>query len=77
MGVDPRQSDQLREKINAYAGFILDGSLARHYPETVGRSVRIQLDCMETPTGDFAAITDHAARALEGLDIGFRVNVLG
>lgn len=74
-GADPHQPAQLREKINTYTGFILDGGLARRYPETVGQPVRIQLDCVQQPTGDIAAIVEHARAQLDKLGIGFRINV--
>jgi len=74
-GSDPDQGTQLRQKINAYAGFILDGSLARQHPETLDHPVDIQLDCVETPSGEFAEITDHAAAKLLKLGIGFRIHV--
>lgn len=74
-GTDPGQPMQLREKINTYAGFILDGSLVRHYPETTHRPVLIQLDCVQQPTDDIATIVDHARGQLEKLNIGFRLNV--
>lgn len=74
-GEDPNQGTQLRQKINAYAGFITDGSLARHYPETTGQPVDIQLDCVEAPSGEFVTITDHATAHLLKLGIGFRINV--
>lgn len=32
-GVVDEQATQLREKINTYAGYVLDGSLAQQYPE--------------------------------------------
>jgi len=73
-GADPDQADQLQEKINTYAGFILDGSLARHYPETDGHPVRIRLDCAEPPDGHIAHITDHAAGQLAHHGIGFQIN---
>jgi len=60
-GSDLDQVAQLQEKINTYAGYVLDGSLTREYPESVGGSVRIRLDCAEVPTGHFAHITAHAA----------------
>ncbi|MGH3937266.1 MAG: DUF6572 domain-containing protein [Pseudonocardiaceae bacterium] len=72
---DPGQPMQLREKINAYAGFILDGSLVSQYPETTRCPVRIQLDCVQQPTDDIATIIDHARGQLEKLNIGFRLNV--
>jgi hypothetical protein len=74
-GSDPDQSLQLRQKINAYAAFILDGSLARHYPETAGHRVDIQLDCLDVPLGEIKTVTEHAAVQLSKLGIGFRINV--
>lgn len=73
-GADPDQPTQLQEKINTYAGFIFDGSLARQYPETDGQPVRIRLDCTQAPDGHIAHITDHAATQLAGHGIGFQVN---
>ncbi|XHF24539.1 hypothetical protein NR792_29845 [Corallococcus exercitus] len=74
-GAEAAQASQLKEKINAYAGFIMDGSLARQYPETAGQPVDIQLDCCEAPRGEFATILKHAAMQLQRLGIGLRVNV--
>jgi len=74
-GTDAAQALQLREKINAYAGLIMDGSLARQYPATAGQPVDIQLNCCETPRGEFATILEHAAMQLQRLGIGLRVNV--
>ena len=74
-GSDTAQASQLKEKINAYAGFIMDGTLAQQYPEAAGQPVDIQLNCCEAPSGEFATILDHAARQLQRLGIGLRVNV--
>lgn len=74
-GADRAQPAQLRAKINAYAGFITDGSLLRRYPDAAGHRVFIQLDCAEPLAGEFAAIVDHATAKLSPLGIGFRVNV--
>jgi hypothetical protein len=74
-GADPDQAPQLRAKINAYAGFILDGALARNYPETAGKRVDIQLACPEAPVGEIAAITEHGAAQLQKFEIGFRLAV--
>jgi hypothetical protein len=38
-GMDRAQSSQLRAEINAYAGFITDGSLLRRYPEAAGQKI--------------------------------------
>lgn len=72
---DSDQGQQLMEKINAYTGFIVDGSLARHYPQTVSERVRIRLDCPEPPHGHISHIIAHAAQELSKLDIDFVVNV--
>ncbi|MFT3838513.1 MAG: hypothetical protein QM723_16160 [Myxococcaceae bacterium] len=74
-GSDTAQASQLKAKINAYAGFIMDGTLARQYPETAGLPVDIQLNCHEAPRGEFATILDHAARQLQRLGVGLRVTV--
>ncbi|MDZ8171638.1 DUF6572 domain-containing protein [Microbacterium xanthum] len=74
-GCDPRQSSQLQEKINLYVGYVLDGSLARQYPETTGKPVRIRLDCAEMPTGHIAHITAHAASQLRARSIEFQINL--
>lgn len=73
-GSTPGQDIQLGDKINTYAGFILDGSLSRTYPSTDGKPVRIQLDCVDAPSGHFAHLTDHAAAQLAAYGIEFRVN---
>jgi RecB family endonuclease NucS len=72
---DPAQQKQLREKINVYAAFILDGGLVRRYPETAGQKVIIQLDCPEAPSGASAILVAHAVEKLAAVGVGFRVNV--
>jgi hypothetical protein len=74
-GEEAAQPSQLKEKINAYAGFITDGSLARHYPETAGQPVDVQLNCPQPPTGEFSTILDHATIQLRRLGIGFRLHL--
>jgi len=76
-GTDDNQPTQLKNKINAYVGFVADGSLAQRYPETAGQRIDIQLDCVAAPTGEIATIVDHATQQLERIGIGFRVNVAG
>ncbi|GAB2698192.1 DUF6572 domain-containing protein [Thalassiella azotivora] len=76
-GAHPDQAGQLQEKINTYAGYLIDGSLTRQYPETTGLPVRIRLDCAETPHGHFAHITDHAAVQLAARGIDFVIKARG
>ena len=55
--------------------YLLDGHLARHYPQYDGKRVRIRLDCVEEPRGDatrFVRAADHAIRA-EGLEFIVKV----
>lgn len=73
-GSDPAQASQLQQKINTYAGYVLDGGMTEAYPETAAGRVRIRLDCAEPPTGHFAHIVAHASRQLAGLNIDFQVN---
>ena len=65
-GADPRQFQQIEEKINRYLGYALDGHLAEHYPQYQGKQVHLRLDCAEAPAGEalrFVAAAQHAASA--------------
>lgn len=75
-GSDPEQPRQLREKINAYVGYVLDGTIIKQYPETSGRGISIQLNCPQRPVGEIATITSHAAAQLEKMGIGFVVKIM-
>jgi hypothetical protein len=44
-GSDPQQLHQLEDKLNSYFSYVLDGFLARDYPQYEGRPVRIELAC--------------------------------
>jgi hypothetical protein len=71
-----RQFEQIEEKINRYLGYILDGHLARHYPQYAGRRAQIRLECAEPPAGEatrFVAAAGHAIRA-EGVDFAVIVS---
>jgi hypothetical protein len=69
------QELELREKINAYTEFISSGDLVRRFPNAAGRSVRIQLDCVEEPSGTIATVIEYAKEQLAKLAIGFTVHV--
>ncbi len=72
---DSDQVQQLKEKINAYASYILDGDFVSQYPAAAGQSVRIQLECRQPPSGEIAVITEWAIRQLREYGIRFVVNV--
>jgi hypothetical protein len=74
-GAGPDQFQQIEEKINRYLGYVLDGHLAKHYPQHDGKRVSIRLDCVEEPRGDatrFLRAADDAIRA-EGLEFIVKV----
>ncbi|WP_373692952.1 DUF6572 domain-containing protein [Agromyces silvae] len=73
-GVDPDQARQLQEKVNTYAGYVLDGSLSKQYPETASGPIRIRLDCAEAPAGHIAHIAAHSVSQLAAHGIDFQVN---
>lgn len=55
---------RLREKLNNYATYALDGQLVDTYPEASGARVRIQVDSVEEPNGDVAELLATARRGL-------------
>jgi hypothetical protein len=74
-GLDPAQMGQLEDKLNSYFVYVLDGHLAKQYPEYEGMPVRIQLECVEPPREeDRAGFVNVATIAeLEGLRFEVRV----
>jgi hypothetical protein len=74
-GADPRQFQQIEEKINRYLGYALDGHLAEHYPQYRGKHVQVRLDCAEAPSGESRRFVDAAAHAASGHGVEFVVKV--
>jgi len=74
-GADPRQLQQIEEKINRYLGYVLDGFLVQQYPQYSGKSVQLRLDCAEAPHGVAASFVEAAQRATYAHGIEFVVNV--
>ncbi|UKA76159.1 DUF6572 domain-containing protein [Arthrobacter sp. FW306-07-I] len=72
----PGQLEQLKEKINNYAMFVLDEGLLRSYPEAAGHPVCIQLDCVNTPTAEVQELIALASERLIDYGIRFAVNRL-
>ena len=48
-GTVPNQLEQLDDKYNSYVSYVLDGHLAKQYPQYADKAVRIQLDCASPP----------------------------
>lgn len=62
---------QLQQKINNYLSFALDGQMAREYPESAGKPVRLQLDCIAEPDADSARSIELVSERLklDGIDL--------
>ncbi len=76
-GADPHQLKQIEEKINRYMAYVLDGFLAEHHPQYVGKRVTLRLDCAEAPTGEAARFVDAATHAAAEHGLEFAVKVTG
>jgi hypothetical protein len=74
-GADPRQFQQIEEKINRYLGYALDGHLAEHYPAYRGKRIQIRLDCAEAPRGDAIRFVGAAEHAMSVHGVDFVVSV--
>jgi len=48
-GTVSNQLEQLDDKYNSYVSYVLDGHLAKQYPQYADKAVRIQLDCTSPP----------------------------
>lgn len=67
---------ELQAKINKYLSFALDGQMERQHPGSVGKPIRLQLDCvnqLDPETGHFIELV---REKLRGEGIRFVVNVL-
>ena len=76
-GASPRQLTQIEEKINRYMGYVLDGFLAEHHPEHVGKEVQIRIDCAEPPHGEAAKFVRAAQHACAEHGLELVANVQG
>jgi hypothetical protein len=70
------QVKQIEEKLNRYMGYLLDGFLAQQYPQYLGKSVQIRLDCAEQPHGEAVRFVEAMTHACESHGIRFTIAVL-
>lgn len=70
------QVKQIEEKLNRYLGYVLDGFLAQQYPQYLGKSVQIRLDCAEQPHGEAVRFVEAMTHASESHGIRFTIAVL-
>ena len=71
----PEQISQLEEKFNNYLDYVLDGWMARQYPQYAGKRVRIQLICQAMPSGLVKRMLDEFQSYLATQDFDFEVRV--
>jgi hypothetical protein len=75
-GTVSNQLEQLDDKYNSYVSYVLDGHLAKQYPQYADKAVRIQLDCT-SPPGSEEQIRINAMRNFAASErLRFRVNVI-
>jgi len=72
---EPRQFQQIEEKINRYLGYVLDGFLAEQHPAYEGKRVQIRLQCAEEPHGEAVRFVAAATQAVQAEGIEFVVAV--
>jgi hypothetical protein len=75
-GAAAEQLKQIEEKLNRYMGYVLDGFLAEQYPQYLGKSVQIRLDCAEEPHGETVRFVEAMTDASESHGIRFAMAVL-
>lgn len=72
---DADQYDQLRRKFNLYASYILDGELGVSFPKSVGRRVRIVLDCFHAPDREALDLVAIARQSLKEFGIEMSITM--
>jgi hypothetical protein len=55
------QMAQLREKLNSYFAYVLDGHFAQHYPQYAHAPVRVQLEHLEPAPEEVAVVLREAS----------------
>ncbi len=75
-GTDPNQLEQLDDKYNSYVSYVLDGHLAKQYPQYADKIVRIQLDCASPPGAQERARINAMRNFAISERLRFRMNVI-
>ena len=71
----PQRARPLSPKIENYRCFIESGQLAKSYPESVGKAVRIQLECDDIPDPVTAQLLQRIGRVLEEEGVLWHVEI--
>lgn len=67
---------ELQQKINNYLSFALDGQMGREHPGSVGKVIRLQLDCATPPDSETQHFIDLVRTKLRDQGIRFVVNLV-
>ena len=70
------QLQQLEAKFNSYLSYVLDGHMAKQYPQYAGKSVCFELDCADPPGSREQAMLTSMRNFAASEHLGFRVNVV-
>jgi hypothetical protein len=72
----PEQLSQLLHEINTYLAFATEGGLASAYPESIGKPLRFQLNCLYPATDAVHQVIGHVRPRLGERGIRFEVTSL-
>ena len=70
------QLAQLRQKVQSYLTYVIDGELVHDYPESIGRGISFRLDCNQPLRDQANRFVDKTAHTLDELGIRFVVKVI-
>ncbi len=71
----PEQLRQLEAKFNSYLTYVLDGHMAKQYPQYQSKRVRFLLDCATQPGQNERAMLTSMRNFAISEDLGFDVIV--
>ena len=64
---------ELQCKLNAYLSFALDGELAKRFPDSIGKPVRVELFCVSHPDPETSKFLEFARSQLRKEGVQFEV----
>jgi hypothetical protein len=73
----PGVIDHLTDRVNRCVSYVRDGLLARDFPETVGRTIRVDVRYAEPPDPDVEALFLRFEAALSQRGLDFSAEELG
>jgi hypothetical protein len=74
-GTQPEQLRQLEAKFNSYLAYVLDGHMAKQYPQYAGKRVCVRLDCAAPPGAGEQAMLTAMGNFAASENLSFEVNV--